>query len=77
MVITHMIVTHQVRRIVDVAVGPELGLDVLVTQQPHLLRQVFPVRTQQAPVEWDWWQQGHWLGPETATGGGGGGEKTS
>lgn len=51
-------------RVVDVAVRPELGLDVLVAQHPHLLGQMFPVRPKEAPVEWYWRQQGERLGPE-------------
>lgn len=43
-------------RVVDVAVCSKLGLDVLVAQHPHLLGQVFPVRPEEAPVEWDWRQ---------------------
>lgn len=59
-------------RVVYVPVRPELGLDVLVTQDSHLRGEVFPVRTQQAAVEGDGRQQGHHgRRPQTVGAGGG------
>lgn len=57
--------------VVDIAVGPELVLDVLVAQHAHLRGQVLAVGAEEAPVQRYWRQQGHGLGPQTvaATGG--------
>lgn len=52
-------VTYHVRRIVHVAMRAKLGLDVLVAQQTHLLRQVAPVRAEQASVQRKGREQGH------------------
>lgn len=60
--------THHVSRIVDVSVSAELGLDVLVAQQPHLGWKVLSVGTQEASVEVRGRQEGHLVGPETAAG---------
>lgn len=51
-------------RIVNVAMRPELGLDVLVTQEPHLARQMLPVSAQEAAVERYGRQQSHGAGLE-------------
>lgn len=58
---------YQMCRVVDVAVGPELVLDVLVAQHAHLLRQVLAVGAEEAPVQWYWRQQGEGLGSEAVT----------
>lgn len=63
---------YQMCRVVDVAVGPELVLDVLVAQHAHLLRQVLAVGAEEAPVQRYWRQQGEWLGPEAVAAAGGG-----
>lgn len=55
---------YQMCRVVDVAVGPELVLDVLVAQDAHLLRQVLAVGAEEAPVQRYWRKQGEGLGPE-------------
>ena len=58
-------------RVVDVAVCPELGLDVLIAQDPHLRRQVFAVGAEEAPVQRYWRQQGEGLGPQAVAAAGG------
>lgn len=65
------VVTYQMCRVVDVAVGPEFVLDVLVAQHAHLLRQVLAVGAEQAPVERYWRQQCERLGPEAVSAAGG------
>ena len=51
---------HNVHWIFDIAVGSIFTLDVLVAKQTHLRFQVLPVCSQQASVQWDWWQQSQW-----------------
>lgn len=63
---------YQMCRVVDVAVGPELVLDVLIAQDAHLLRQVLAVGAEEAPVQRYWRQQGEGLGPEAVAAAGGG-----
>lgn len=55
---------YQVSRVVDFAMSPELGLDVLVAEDPHLAGEVLPVAAQEPPVEGDRGQEGHGLGLE-------------
>lgn len=55
---------YQMCRVVDVAVRPELVLDVLVTQHAHLRGQVLAVGAEEAPVQRYWRQQGHGLGSQ-------------
>ena len=38
------------------AVGPEFTLDVFITNDSLLLWEIFPMRAQQASVEWDGWE---------------------
>lgn len=68
----HLPCTYEMCRVVDVAVGPELVLDVLVAQHAHLLRQVLAVGAEEAPVQRYWRQQGEGLGPEAVAAAGGG-----
>ena len=45
--------TYQMHRVLDVAVGAELSLDVLVAEDAHLAREVPAVGAQDAPVQRD------------------------
>lgn len=58
-------------RVVDIAVCPELVLDVLVAQHAHLWGQVFAVGAEEAPVQRYWRQQGEGLGPQAVAAAGG------
>lgn len=49
---------YHMRRVVDLAMSPELGLDVLVAQHAHLRREVLAVGAQETTVERDRGQQG-------------------
>jgi hypothetical protein len=46
-----------VHGVLGVAVGPELGFDVFVSQQAHFFREVFAMRAKYAAVEWDGWEE--------------------
>ena len=50
---------HQMRRVLDAAVGAELRPDVLVAEQPHPRLQVLAVGAQDPPIQCDGWQQRH------------------
>lgn len=52
------------RRIVHAAMSSELGLDILVAEDPHLCREVFSVSAQKPSVKGNGRQQGHGLWPQ-------------
>lgn len=58
--------------VVHIAVRPELGLDVLVSQDPHLGGQVLSMGTQDAAIKWDRREECHGLGVEAMLPGWGG-----
>jgi len=62
---------YQMRRVVNVAVCPELAPDVLVAQDAHLWGQVFAVGAEEAPVQRYWRQQGKGLWPQAVAAAGG------
>jgi len=62
-------------RVVDFLMGLELGLDVLVAEHAHFGGQVFAVGAQQAAVEQDRGEEGHWFGLGAAGYAGGGCEE--
>jgi hypothetical protein len=45
--------------VLNLAVRSELGLDILVSQQPHFRGEVPPVSAEQTAVEVNWWKEGH------------------
>lgn len=47
---------YNMHRVFDITVRTIFTLDVLVSEQTHLRVQVLPVCSQQASVQWDWWQ---------------------
>ena len=50
--------TYNVNGIFRVSVRAKLALDILIPQEPHLARQAFAVRAEDASVERDWGQEG-------------------
>lgn len=54
------VVSYQLRRVVDVLVGAELGLDVFVAEQSHPGWQMLPMRPEYPPVEGNGRQNRHW-----------------
>ena len=46
--------------IIDIAMGSIFTFDVLISDQAHLRVQILSVCSQQASVQWDWWQQSQW-----------------
>ena len=51
--------TYQMGRVLHIAVRPELGLDVLVSQDPHLGGKMLAVGAEEATVQRDRGQQRH------------------
>jgi hypothetical protein len=60
------------RRVVNLAMRPELSLDVLITQNSHLGREMLPVSAEETAVEGDGREEGH-VGWAEGTAGGGSG----
>jgi len=54
--------TYQVSRVIDLAMSAELSLDVLITEQTHLVGQVLAVGAEQAAVELNGRQERHHAG---------------
>ena len=52
-------VAHQMDGIVELLVGSELGLDVLVAQEAHLWWQVLPVSPKKAAIKGNRWEESH------------------
>jgi hypothetical protein len=46
-------------RVLNLPMCPELGLDILVPEQPHFRGQVPPVSTKQTTVEMNWREERH------------------
>ena len=49
-------------RVVDFLVGAEFGFDVLVAENAHFGGEMFAVGAQEAAVEEDRGEEGHWFG---------------
>lgn len=62
------------RRVVNVAVRPELSLDVLIPKNAHVARKMLPVRPEQSAVQRDGRQESQlpWTKSVTRDWGGGG-----
>lgn len=58
------------RRVIDFSMRPKLSLDVLISQNPHFMREMLSVSAEQSSVEMDRGEESHWVWSETALGGG-------
>lgn len=43
--------TYQVSRVLHVTMSPEFRLDILIPQQPHIMRQMLAMRAEQATIQ--------------------------